>query len=339
MIERLVSPNEKQEVQQEVEKALRPKSLDEYVGQEKIKEKLGIFIQAARGRQETLDHVLLSGPPGLGKTTLAHIIAKEMGGHLHSVTGPHLEKKADLAAILTNLQRGDVLFIDEIHRLHKSTEEILYSAMEDFRMDLILGQGAAARTLSLDVAPFTLVGATTRAGMLSNPLRDRFGVQLRLDLYPVTELSAILDRSSRLLNMNVDSVARDEIAKRSRGTPRVANRLLRRVRDVSEVLKRSVDLGLAKEALTMLDVDPRGLDAMDRKYLEILIDNYNGGPVGIDSLAMAIGEMSDTVEDLCEPYLIQEGFIHRTPRGRMATKLAFEHFGRECVQNHTPDMF
>jgi Holliday junction DNA helicase RuvB len=316
------------------EKTLRPGSLAEYVGQEKVKQTLSLCIEAARGRGDALDHVLLAGPPGLGKTTLAHIIAHEMGTRVHAVTGPNVEKKGDLAAILTNLQPGDVLFIDEIHRLQKTIEEVLYSAMEDFKLDLIIGQGPSARTLRLDLPRFTLVGATTRTGLLSSPLRDRFGVPLRLDLYPLGELEKIVERSARLLGVELSAAACNEVARRSRGTPRIANRLLRRVRDYAQVRTASaveVERETARGALALFEIDDRGLDPMDRKYLTVMIDKFDGGPVGIETLASATGEDRETLEDVYEPYLLQEGFLQRTPRGRVATRIAYEHLGRVWV--------
>ena len=322
--------------EQGVERTLRPSFLGEYIGQKKVKENLSLFMEAARQRGDALDHVLLAGPPGLGKTTLAHIVAHEMGTQIHTVTGPNVEKKGDLAAILTNLQPRDVLFIDEIHRLQKTIEEVLYGAMEDFKLDLIIGQGPAARTLRIDLPKFTLVGATTRTGLLSSPLRDRFGVQLRLDFYPVEELETIVHRSARLLKIEIDDSGANEIARRSRGTPRIANRLLRRVRDFAQVKMKPVapgglariDRKTAEAALALFEVDHRGLDLMDRKLLLTIIEKFDGGPVGIESLASALGEERDTLEDVYEPYLIQEGFLQRTSRGRMATRLAYEHLGR-----------
>lgn len=310
------------------EKTLRPLSLDEYVGQEKVKTQLSLLMKAAQKRKESLDHVLLSGPPGLGKTTLSHIIAQEMGSQLHSVTGPNVEKKGDLAAILTNLQPHDVLFIDEIHRLPKPIEEVLYGAMEDFKLDIIIGQGPAARTLRVDLPKFTLIGATTRAGLLSSPLRDRFGLQLRLEFYPHLELKQIVKRSSGLLETRITDTGANEIAKRSRGTPRIANRLLKRVRDFMEVKnKPEIDEKLACEALELFEVDKRGLDNLDHKYLRALMEKFDGGPAGIETLCSALGEERDTLEEVCEPYLLQEGFIQRTPRGRVATKNAYIHLG------------
>jgi len=317
------SPNE-----EAIERALRPKGLQEYVGQAKAREQLEIFIGAARMRSEALDHVLLFGPPGLGKTTLSHIIAAELGVNLRQTSGPVLEKPKDLAALLTNLEKNDVLFIDEIHRLSPVVEEILYPALEDYQIDIMIGEGPAARSIKLDLQPFTLVGATTRAGMLTNPLRDRFGIVARLEFYTDDELTRIVTRSAGLLDVPVDGAGALEIARRSRGTPRIANRLLRRVRDYAQVKGDGrIDVGTADRALAMLDVDPRGFDVMDRKLLEAVINRFDGGPVGLDNVAAAIGEESGTIEDVIEPYLIQQGYLQRTPRGRIATLAAYRHLG------------
>ncbi|GAB1386916.1 Holliday junction branch migration DNA helicase RuvB [Melaminivora sp.] len=311
-----------------MERALRPKLLDEYVGQAKAREQLEIFIQAARKRGEALDHVLLFGPPGLGKTTLSHIIAAELGVQLRQTSGPVLEKPKDLAALLTNLEKNDVLFIDEIHRLSPVVEEILYPALEDYQIDIMIGEGPAARSIKLDLQPFTLVGATTRAGMLTNPLRDRFGIVARLEFYSPQELTRIVLRSAGLLGAPIDDAGALEVAKRSRGTPRIANRLLRRVRDYADVKGDGcITQSMAQRALTLLDVDPLGFDVMDRKLLEAVVHRFDGGPVGLDNIAASIGEESGTIEDVIEPYLIQQGFLQRTPRGRVATQAAYRHLG------------
>ncbi|BBD76479.1 Holliday junction branch migration DNA helicase RuvB [Hydrogenophilus thermoluteolus] len=327
MNERLIAP-QPLAGDERFERALRPKWLRDYTGQRKAREQLAIFIEAARQRNDALDHVLLFGPPGLGKTTLAHIIAEELGVGFHQTSGPVLERAGDLAAILTTLQPRDVLFIDEIHRLAPVVEEILYPAMEDYQIDIVIGEGPAARSIKLDVAPFTLVGATTRAGMLTNPLRDRFGIVARLEFYSAEELQQIVLRSARLLQVTIDDAGALEIARRARGTPRIANRLLRRVRDFAQVKANgTITAAIAHEALTLLDVDPLGLDVMDRKLLTAIIERFDGGPVGLENVAAAIGEAPDTIEDVIEPYLIQQGYLQRTPRGRVATAAVYRHFG------------
>jgi Holliday junction DNA helicase RuvB len=326
--DRLIAAAPASAQEEEFQKSLRPSRLAEYVGQDKVRGQLEIFIEAARGRGEALDHVLLFGPPGLGKTTLAHIIAREMGVNLRHTSGPVLERPGDLAALLTNLEPRDVLFIDEIHRLSPVVEEILYPALEDYQIDIMIGEGPAARSIKLDLPPFTLVGATTRAGMLTNPLRDRFGIVARLEFYSAAELATIVRRSAGLLAVEMAEEGGAEIARRARGTPRIANRLLRRVRDYAQVKAGgAVTKQVADDALRMLDVDALGLDMMDRKLLLAVIEKFGGGPVGVENLAHAIGEEADTIEDVLEPYLIQQGFLQRTPRGRMATLAAYRHFG------------
>ena len=325
---RLVDATSQTPNEESVERALRPKALQDYVGQQTVRDQLQIFIEAARHRHEALDHVLLFGPPGLGKTTLAHIVAYEMGVNLRQTSGPVLERAGDLAALLTNLEKNDVLFIDEIHRLSPVVEEILYPALEDFQIDILIGEGPAARSVKLDLQPFTLVGATTRAGMLTNPLRDRFGIVSRLDFYSHDELAKIVTRNAGLLQAEMDPDGASEIARRSRGTPRIANRLLRRVRDYAQVRADGViTKNIASLALGMLEVDPLGLDLMDRKLLQAIVHKFDGGPVGVESLAAAIGEERDTIEDVIEPYLIQNGFLQRTPRGRVATHTTWRHLG------------
>ena len=311
-----------------IDRAIRPKLLSDYVGQPQVREQMDIFIKAAKLRQDALDHVLIFGPPGLGKTTLANIVANEMGVNIRTTSGPVLEKAGDLAAMLTNLEPHDVLFIDEIHRLSPAIEEVLYPAMEDYQLDIMIGEGPAARSIKLDLPPFTLVGATTRAGSLTSPLRDRFGIVQRLEFYSVEDLTSIVARSAGCLNLELEQQAAFEVARRSRGTPRIANRLLRRVRDYADVRNGGIiSVDVAKQALSMLDVDDAGFDYLDRKLLSAVIERFDGGPVGLDNLAAAIGEERDTIEDVLEPYLIQQGFLQRTPRGRIATSQTYRHFG------------
>ena len=323
-----------QGTEEQIDRAIRPKKLTDYVGQHKVKEQMDIAFQAARNREDALDHTLIFGPPGLGKTTLANIIANEMAVNIRHTSGPVLEKAGDLAALLTNLEENDVLFIDEIHRLSPVVEEILYPAMEDYQLDIMIGEGPAARSIKLDLPPFTLVGATTRAGLLTSPLRDRFGIVQRLEFYDISDLTSIVERSANIIGLPIDIEGAKEIACRSRGTPRIANRLLRRVRDYAEVKSDGkITQKISDLALNLLDVDDKGFDNMDRKLILAIIDKFDGGPVGLDSLAAAIGEERDTIDDVLEPFLIQQGFIHRTPRGRVATKLAYQHFGYKPVKN------
>ena len=325
--ERIISPDNLNS-EDSLDRAIRPKQLKDYVGQPAVREQMEIFIQAAIKRQEALDHVLIFGPPGLGKTTLANIVAHEMGVSIKATSGPVLEKAGDLAALLTNLNPNDVLFIDEIHRLNAAVEEVLYPAMEDYQLDIMIGEGPAARSIKLDLPPFTLVGATTRAGLLTSPLRDRFGIVQRLEFYSVADLTHIVKRSSGLLSVEVEDGGAKEVARRSRGTPRIANRLLRRVRDYVEVKgDGEITNSMADDALNMLSVDKQGLDHMDHRFILAVIEKFGGGPVGVESLAAAIGEEKGTLEDVVEPYLIQQGFVMRTPRGRVATQLAYQHFG------------
>jgi len=339
MEERIISPQISED-DSTYDASLRPKSLGEYIGQEKAKNNLTVFIEAAKGRNDALDHVLLYGPPGLGKTTLSCIIASELGVNIKTASGPSIEKAGDLAAILTNLEERDVLFIDEIHRLSNVVEEVLYPAMEDFQLDIMIGQGPSARSIKLDLPRFTLIGATTRAGLLTSPLRDRFGVISRLEFYKPEELKTIVKRSAGLLKIEIDEEGAFEIARRSRGTPRIANRLLRRTRDYAEVRADGIiTKKVADDALKMLEVDSQGFDVMDRKLLLTIIEKFRGGPVGLDTLAAAISEQRDTIEDLYEPYLIQEGFLSRTPRGRIATDSAYHHFGIKIEEGNQRRLF
>jgi len=337
-LERIVSPvlnHETNEVEV-VDRAIRPKNLQDYIGQSAVREQMGLFIEATRARQEALDHVLIFGPPGLGKTTLAHIIAHELGVNLRQTSGPVLERAGDVAALLTNLQERDILFIDEIHRLSPVVEEVLYPAMEDYQLDIMIGEGPAARSIKLNLPPFTLIGATTRAGLLTSPLRDRFGIVQRLEFYQVDELAQIVQRSASILGVSMNRPSAEEIARRSRGTPRIANRLLRRVRDYAEIKNNGqMSIEIVQRALDMLDIDDQGFDMMDRKLLLALIDKFSGGPVGIESLAASISEERGTIEDVIEPFLIQQGFIMRTPRGRVATRHAYLHFGISMPESVT----
>lgn len=331
--DRLVAPTAR--IEEEVlDRAIRPKTLADYTGQDHVRGQMALFIEAAKGRGEPLDHLLIFGPPGLGKTTLAMIVANEMGVNIKQTSGPVLEKAGDLAALLTNLEPNDVLFIDEIHRLSPVVEEILYPAMEDYQLDIMIGEGPAARSIKLDLPPFTLIGATTRAGALTSPLRDRFGIVQRLEFYKTEELAQIVQRSAHYLNLNLDLESATEVARRSRGTPRIANRLLRRVRDFAQVKSNGmVNVDVANQALLMVDVDSQGFDYMDRKLILAIIEKFSGGPVGLDNLAAAIGEEKETIEDVIEPFLIQQGFVQRTPRGRIATQHAYKHFGFDYDAN------
>lgn len=337
--ERMVEPIVSDPQEPAIELGLRPQTFADFVGQRKVKDNLSLFIQAAMARGDALDHCLLAGPPGLGKTTLAYLVAKSLGSDLYTISGPALDKKGDLAAVLTNLKPRDVLFIDEIHRVPIAVEEVLYSAMEDYKLDIILGQGPGARTMRIDLPKFTLIGATTRSGLLSTPLRDRFGINLLLEFYEPEDLAQILMKSAGRLGIELDPKGAEELAKRSRGTPRIANRLLRRVRDFADVAgKASVDEDIVQTALKSLDVDQCGLDAMDKRILLTIIEKFEGGPVGLDTLASAIGEEAQTIEDVYEPFLMQQGFLQRTPRGRVAARRAFEHLGKKILSSRQPEL-
>lgn len=336
---RLVEPDFHIHSDLQLEQSLRPQTFEQFIGQQTLKTNLSVYIEAARRRGEALDHCLFAGPPGLGKTTLAYLVAKTIGSELFTISGPALDKKGDLAAVLTNLKANDVLFIDEIHRVPIAVEEVLYSAMEDFKLDIILGQGPGARTMRIDLPKFTLIGATTRAGLLSTPLRDRFGINFVLEFYQPKDIQSILMHSANRLGVKIEDSGAKELAQRSRGTPRIANRLLRRVRDFAEVHGRGViDEAIAKKALTSLDVDECGLDTMDKKILLTIIEKFEGGPVGLDTLASAIGEEGQTIEDVYEPFLLQQGFIHRTPRGRIASKRSYDHFGLSYRDDRQPEL-